>query len=698
MAKREGGPEPPSFFAYDPSLSTTLTAPCYAGFMAASLLHSSFSTPVRAWFTETFPGPTEVQRRGWQAIAGGGHALLIAPTGSGKTLAAFLWAIDSLGRLPPGTEPGVRVLYVSPLKALVYDIERNLRAPLAGIERTAERLGTAVRALRVDVRTGDTPPRERRQQMRQPADILVTTPESLFLLLGSQARDTLRTVRTVIVDEVHALAPSKRGSHLSLSLERLAELTGTDPQRLGLSATVRPTAEIASFLGGGRPVTVVDAAAPPRLDLQVAVPVSDMEHPPAAVDETGRTGERGIWPAIYPALLAQIRANRATIVFVNSRGLCERLTRRLNELAGEELVRAHHGSVSRERRLAIEEGLKDGSLRGIVATSSLELGIDMGAVDLVLQVESPGSVARGLQRIGRAGHRVEAVSVGRIFPKFRGDLLECAVVAGRMRRGEIEALRIPKNPLDVLAQQVAALCCERPHTPAEIGALVRRAWPFRELTDGALQAVLEMLSGHYPSSEFADLRPLLAWDRDHDLLSPRRGTLLLTRMNAGTIPDRGNYPVRLGPDGPRLGELDEEMVFESRPGDNILLGASTWRVEEITHDRVIVSPAPGQPGRLPFWHGEGPGRPVELGRALGAFVREIGALPPAEAVRRLLAETPLDRPAAENLAAYLAEQQAHTGTLPTDRAITVERFRDELGDWRICILSPFGVPLHAPGR
>ncbi|MDJ0892611.1 MAG: DEAD/DEAH box helicase [Gammaproteobacteria bacterium] len=672
----------------------------------------SFTEPARIWFREAFTAPTPVQKLGWRRIAQGSHTLLVAPTGSGKTLAAFLWGIDQLTRLPLEAAAGVRVLYVSPLKALVYDVERNLRAPLVGIQRTAERLGTSMRELRVDVRTGDTTQQDRRQQARDPADILVTTPESLFLLLGSKARETLRSVHTVIVDEVHALAPTKRGTHLLLSLERLSELADTEPQRMGLSATVRPLDEIAGFLGGVRPVEVVDTSEPPSLELQVTVPVPDMENIPTA-DTQERSGgsilgelyarevgtpatERGIWPAIYPKLLESIRENRSTIIFVNSRGLCERLSQRLNELAGEELVLAHHGSVSHRRRTEIEEGLKRGTIRGIVATSSLELGIDMGAVDLVVLVESPGSVARGLQRVGRAGHQVGAISAGRIFPKFRGDLLECAVIAQRMQAGSIEALRAPRNVLDVLAQQLVALCCDGARSVAEIAQLVRRAYPFRQLSDQALHSVLDMLTGRYPSAEFADLRPLLSWDHAQDVLSARRGAAMVSRMNAGTIPDRGNYAVHMGEDGPRIGELDEEMVFETRAGDNILLGATTWHVEGITRDRVIVTPAPGEPGRLPFWRGDGPGRPVELGQALGAFTRRLGGMSVEAAASYLIEQTPLDSFAAHNLATYVHEQKRHTGTLPTDRGITVERFRDELGDWRVCILTPFGARIHGP--
>jgi ATP-dependent Lhr-like helicase len=671
-----------------------------------------FSSETRTWFESAFAGPTEVQRRGWEAIALGHHALLVAPTGSGKTLAAFLWSIDRLLRAPRAERPGTRVLYVSPLKALVHDVERNLRAPLAGICAKAGADATA--RVRVAVRTGDTSQRERRLQARAPGEILVTTPESLYLLLGSRARETLATVDTVIVDEVHALAPAKRGAHLALSLERLAALTGHDPQRIGLSATVNPMPLVAGWLGGDREVRLVDASQAPRLRLEVVVPVPDMERveppvPPARAALGGpilaeprreqapeASAERGIWAALYPRLLEDIRASRSTIVFVNSRGLCERLTQRINDLAGEELALAHHGSVSHERRTQIEEGLKSGGLKAIVATSSLELGIDMGAVDRVLLVESPGSVARGLQRVGRAGHGVGEVSSGTIYPKYRGDLLECAAVARRMLRGEIEQLRVPRNPLDVLAQQVVAMCCDAPRTRAEIVRIVRRAWSYRQLTDEALDAVLEMLAGRYADGDLADLRPRLAWDRADNVLSARRGAALVTRLNAGTIPDRGTYAVHLGPDGPRLGELDEEMVFETRAGETVRLGASTWRVEEITTDRVVVSPAPGEPGRLPFWRGDGPGRPLELGHAVGALARELGALEPPAAMRRLAEEGLLDAHAASNLVAYLHQQRAATGVVPSDRAIVVERFRDELGDWRVCILTPFGARVHAP--
>ena len=702
----------------------------------------AFSQPVRRWFDDSFPGPTRVQGLGWPVLTRGDNALLVAPTGSGKTLAAFLWAIDRLclgagagedGAASPGrdltdgaarTAPGVRVVYVSPLKALAYDIERNLRAPLEGVVEEARRLGIPVRPVSVDVRTGDTSAADRRRQLRKPGEILVTTPESLFLVLGSRAAANLRTVETVIVDEVHAMAATKRGAHLALSLERLAELAdGPDPQRIGLSATVRPMDLAAGFLGGDRPVEVVDASEPPNMDLKVVVSVPDMEAPPPAPETLADGGgwprgweTSGLWPSVFPRILEAVRRHRSTIVFVNSRSLCERLAQRLNELdertrgdadashaetdegtdGREPLARAHHGSISHERRREIEDALKAGRLRCIVATSSLELGIDMGSVDLVLLVEAPGSTASGLQRVGRSGHGVGERSRGLIFPKFRGDLLECTVTALQMQRGAIESMQLPENPLDVLAQQIVAMCCGREWTVEAILTLVRRARPYRGLSGNLLASVLDMLVGRFPSEEFADLRPRLSWDRSRDVLTARRGADFLVRMNAGTIPDRGMFTVHLGPEGPRVGELDEEMVYESRAGDTFLLGASAWRVTEITRDRVIVRPAPGEPGRMPFWHGEGPGRPLELGRALGAFVRELGGREGDAARRWLEREAPLDLHAVSNLCAYVEEQRDATGVLPTDRTVTVERFRDEVGDWRVCILTPFGARIHAP--
>jgi ATP-dependent Lhr-like helicase len=631
-----------------------------------------FSQPVRDWFERTFDAPTPAQEQGWPAIASGKHTLIQAPTGSGKTLAAFLWALD---QAQPGQ--GTQVLYVSPLKALNYDVERNLRGPLAGIGSK----------LSVAVRTGDTPAKERAAMLKHPPDILITTPESLFLMLTSRARETLRNVRFVIVDEVHAVAGSKRGAHLALSLERLERLTAEQFQRIGLSATQRPMEEIGRFVSGDRPIELVDAGRAKRLDLRVVVPLEDMREP----------GEgSSIWPSIYPALLELVQEHRSTILFVNNRRLAERLALRLNELAEREIARAHHGSLAREQRVEVEELLKKGEIPVLVATSSLELGIDMGAVDLVIQVESPKSVARGLQRIGRSGHRLDEPSKGRIFPKFRADLLESAVVVQRMREGLIEETQIPRNPLDVLAQQIVAVCAEEEIAVDELFELVKRAYPFRDLSRQQLENVLDMLAGRYPSEEFSELRPRITWDRVRGVVRGREGARRLAVTNAGTIPDRGLFGVHLVNGGGRVGELDEEMVYEARAGQTFLLGASTWRIEEITRDRVLVSPAPGIPGTVPFWKGEGVGRPYELGDAIGKAARELVALDDERARARLRGEHALDERAAENLLVYLREQEAATGALPSDRTIVVERFRDEIGDWRLCVLTPFGGRVHAP--
>ena len=688
-----------------------------------------FSAPVREWFRSTFEAPTQAQRGGWAAIADGRHALIHAPTGSGKTLAAFLWTLDRLVTHPrprPTSRKdtgSVRVLYISPLKALAYDVERNLRAPLAGIGLAARRLGEAAPEIAVGIRTGDTPADVRRDLIRHPPDILVTTPESLYLLLTSQAREILAGVEHVIVDEVHAVAGTKRGAHLALSLERLEDLRrranedAPPLQRIGLSATQRPLERIATFLGGigaGREVAIVDAGARKPLDLEVVVPVEDMARlgevlPPedqpggSALAAEARTS---IWPAIHPRILDAIRAHRSTIVFTNSRRLAERLSQRLNELAGEDLVRAHHGSISREQRLQIEEELKAGRLPALVATSSLELGIDMGAVDLVVQVESPTSVARGLQRVGRAGHQVGEPSKGILFPKYRGDLLETAVVVQRMHDGAIEETKLPRNPLDVLAQQLVAITVMDTRTVDELHELVTRAAPFEHLSRETLEGVLGMLAGAYPSDEFAELKPRVVWDRLADTVDGRRDARVVAVTSGGTIPDRGLYPVLLeadaGTPGRRVGELDEEMVYESRVGETIVLGASSWRITAIEPNRVVVQPAPGEPGKLPFWHGDAVGRPIELGRALGEFTREVeddlarGARGRTRALARLRERHDLDELAAENLVAYLEDERQATGTLPTDRRIVVERFRDELGDWRLVVLSPFGGRVHAP--
>ena len=633
-----------------------------------------FSPKTRRWFEQAFAGPTPAQAAGWPAIATGGHVLIQAPTGSGKTLAAFLYGIDRLDATPGA---GLRLLYVSPLKALNYDVERNLRGPLAGIRSD----------LRVGVRTGDTSPRERRELVKEPPDILITTPESLFLMLTSQARETLRGLETVILDEVHAVAGSKRGAHLALSLERLDELVERPVQRIGLSATQRPLEEIGRFVSGDRPIQLVDAGTRKDLDLEVVVPVDDMREP----------GEGGsIWPSIYPELLRLVREHRSTIVFVNNRRLAERLALRLNELAEDEVARAHHGSLARDQRVLIEEDLKAGRIPCLVATSSLELGIDMGAVDLVIQVESPKSVARGLQRVGRAGHELGSTSKGRIFPKFRADLLESAVVARAMRAGEIEETKIPRNPLDVLAQQIVAIVADDEIEVDALHRLVRRAYPFAELSRAQLENVLDMLAGRYPSDEFADLRPRIVWDRTAGVIRGRTGARRLAVTNAGTIPDRGLFGVHLIDGGGRVGELDEEMVYEARQGQTFMLGASTWRIEEITRDRVLVSPAPGVPGAVPFWKGEGVGRPFELGEKIGRASRELVALSDKVAAERLTGEYHLDPRAAQNLLTFLRDQAAATGVVPSDRAIVVERFRDEIGDWRVCILTPFGGRVHAP--
>src|SRR5437763_3927265 len=583
-----------------------------------------FSPETRAWFSQAFAEPTPAQRLSWPAIASGEHTLIQAPTGSGKTLAAFLYGIDKLN-----TEPGqgLRLIYVSPLKALNYDIERNLRGPIAGLHSE----------LRIGVRTGDTPQKERAAMLRNPPDILITTPESLYLLLTSRARENLRSVRTLILDEVHAVAGTKRGAHLALSVERLERLVDEPFQRIGLSASQRPLEEIGRFVSGARPIELVDAGIAKRLDLQVVVPLEDMRetgtdsNPPDLLGTGSEGSQSSIWPSIYPKVLELVEAHRSTIVFVNNRRLAERLAIRLNELAEREIARAHHGSLAREQRVEIEERLKKGEIPCLVATSSLELGIDMGAVDLVIQVESPKSVARGLQRVGRAGHELGAVSKGRIFPKFRLDLLESAVVARKMRAGEIEETVIPRNPLDVVAQQVVAICADEEIAVDELHELIRGAYPFADLSRVQLENVLDMLAGRYPSDEFAELRPRIVWDRTGGTIRAREGARRLAVTNAGTIPDRGLFGVFLVDGGGRVGELDEEMVYEARAGQTFLLGASTWRIEAMTRDRVLVSPAPGVPGAVAFWKGEGIGRPYELGEAIGRATRELVAHSDAKA-------------------------------------------------------------------
>jgi ATP-dependent Lhr-like helicase len=872
-----------------------------------------FHPVTSAWFRAVFDAPTAPQRMGWPVIARGESALILAPTGTGKTLTAFLWCLDRLmlhegsgfrgqgsekkgtGNRDQGSEKqrtgnrelksaagkreACRVVYVSPLKALAVDVERNLRSPLAGMANMARRMGVGFREATIHVRTGDTPQRERARFARHPADILITTPESLYLLLTSQASEALRSVDTVIVDEIHALVPTKRGAHMALTLERLEELTGRRLQRIGLSATQRPLEEVARFLGGTedegsgfrgqgsekqgtgnreqgtgtegpgtrglqadpaleeqttagpstahvakdatrfaqddssegegagqalaaddwsasivesaairyRPVTIVNASGRKQLKLRIEVPVEDMarlgEQEAIPSGPAAQAPKRvSIWNAIHPRLLEIIRERTSTILFVNSRQVAERLAGALNELAGEPIARAHHGSLAAAQRTVIEEQLKAGQIRALCATSTLELGIDMGAVDLVIQIEAPPSVASGMQRIGRAGHHVDAVSEGILFPKYRADLVACAAVTRAMHEGHIESTRYPRNPLDVLAQQLVAIVAspgvrdqgsgvrkagirgqgsgirkgtrkkdwaqllfEHSHptqlpvvssqlsvstsegpdlrptdedlsegTPdvrhredsnkPEVSvdalyALVRRAAPFAGITRGTFEGVLDLLSGRYPSDEFAELRPRLNWDRIRNVVTARDGAARLAILNAGTIPDRGLYGVFLAHSegkSVRVGELDEEMVFESHPGETFILGASTWRIDDITHDRVLVTPAPGEPGKMPFWKGDGPGRPLEFGQRIGALVRELRALPKPAALTRLVTEHDLDPGAAENLLRFLADQEEATGVVPDDRTVVIERCRDELGDWRVCVLTPFGSRIHIP--
>ncbi|UQU66325.1 ATP-dependent helicase [Couchioplanes caeruleus] len=693
-----------------------------------------FGLPTREWFKAAFAAPTAAQAGAWRAIGAGRNALVVAPTGSGKTLAAFLWSLDRLAHetVPEDPKHRCRVLYVSPLKALAVDVERNLRAPLTGIRQASGRLGVPPPDITVGMRTGDTPADERRSFARTPPDILITTPESLFLLLTSAARESLRGVETVIIDEVHAVAATKRGAHLALSLERLDALLERPAQRIGLSATVRPIEDTARFLGGAHDVEIVQPGSAKTIEVSVEVPVEDMtrldEVPDVDADDPGAGRHSpSIWPAVEERVLDLIQAHRSTIVFTNSRRGAERLCARINELAlgraggepapapatrppaqvmaqsGEAggappvVARAHHGSVSREERKQIEEALKSGQLPAVVATSSLELGIDMGAVDLVVQIEAPPSVSAGLQRIGRAGHQVGAISRGVVFPKHRGDLVSCAVVAERMGEGAIEELRYLRNPLDVLAQQIVAMVALDEWHLDDLATLVRRSAPYAELPDSALHAVLDMLSGRYPSTAFAELRPRLVWDRTTDQLTGRPGAQRLAVTSGGTIPDRGMFGVFLAGSerASRVGELDEEMVYESRVGDVFLLGSTSWRIEDITPDRVLVSPAPGAPARMPFWKGDALGRPIELGRAIGARLRGLTRAGDETAVASLR-ESGLDEWAANNLIAYLREQRESTRNLPDDRTVVVERFRDELGDWRMTVHCVLGARVNAP--
>ncbi|WP_258804786.1 ATP-dependent helicase [Pseudarthrobacter sp. NS4] len=769
----------------------------------AAIPMGQFSMPTRDWFLGAFSEPTPAQTGAWNAISSGSHALVVAPTGSGKTLAAFLWALDRLLSAaaahpePVAAEPAVsaagpqagakgrrlraprrktRVLYISPLKALGVDVERNLRSPLIGITQTAKRLGLPAPLITVGVRTGDTTTADRRALLSNPPDVLITTPESLFLMLTSRARETLTEVDTIIIDEVHAVAGTKRGAHLAVSLERLDALLPKPAQRIGLSATVEPRELVAQFLAGSAPVEIVAPPAKKNWDLTVSVPVedmSDLQGAAGAFDSGPASGlqpQASIWPHVEEKIVDLVLANQSTIVFANSRRLSERLTARLNEIYAERqlvavgggwddagpggledegasrpgvppsgvpastatpahmmaqagrsagadpvLARAHHGSVSKDQRALIEDDLKSGRLRCVVATSSLELGIDMGAVDLVVQVESPPSVASGLQRVGRAGHQVGEISQGVLFPKHRADLVHTAITVERMLGGRIERLSIPANPLDILAQQTVAATALGSIDVEEWFSTVRRSAPFVSLPRSAFEATLDLLAGRYPSDEFAELRPRIIWDRNAGTIEGRPGAQRLAVTSGGTIPDRGLFgvyiigtevegsaspsadgkPAPAPKGGRRVGELDEEMVYESRVGDVFALGATSWKIEDITHDRVLVSPAFGQPGKLPFWKGDSLGRPVDLGRALGAFVRELSASDAGPAAERCKASG-LDDYAANNLIQYLSEQKQATEVVPSDTTLVVERFHDELGDWRVILHSPFGMPVHAP--
>jgi ATP-dependent helicase Lhr and Lhr-like helicase len=743
-------------------------APAASGRDVLDLFH-----PITAeWFRAVFEDATAPQREGWPAISRGECTLILAPTGTGKTLAAFLWCLDKLMLREPATEKGCRVLYVSPLKALAVDVERNLRSPLAGIANMAQRKDVLVHMPEISVRTGDTTPKDRARFRNHPGEILITTPESLYLLLTSDAGEALRSVETVIIDEIHALVPTKRGAHMALSLERLEALAGRPIQRIGLSATQRPLEEVARFLAGAvgvgtepkgkrpsietieseisadgvlkeradeeakpvegeaagpryRPVTIVNAGARKTLELTVEVPVEDMAKL-GEIDElpSGPASQgpkrTSIWQSIHPRLLEIVRGRTSTLIFVNARRVAERLAGALNELAGEPIARAHHGSLAAAQRTEIEEMLKAGKIKALVCTSSLELGIDMGAVDLVVQIEAPPSVASGMQRIGRAGHQVGVPSAGIIFPKYRADLVACAAVTQAMHEGHVESTRFLRNPLDVLAQQMVAVIAHPPLPAAELErrrkrkpseeeeaqgisyeallALVRSAAPFAGLSVAVFDGVLDMLAGRYPSDEFAELRPRVTWDRTRNWITPRQGVKRIAILNGGTIPDRGLYGVFLsGSSKPvRVGELDEEMVFEARAGETFVLGASTWRIDEITHDRVLVSPAPGEPGKMPFWHGDRPGRPIEFGRRIGALIRELRGMPRSAAITKLTREHDLNPQAAENVLCFLVDQELATAEVPDDRTIVMERVRDELGDWRVCVLTPLGSRIHAP--
>ncbi|SFE57699.1 ATP dependent helicase, Lhr family [Phytobacter palmae] len=709
-----------------------------------SVLTDIFSPATRDWFARAFRHPTPVQAQTWTATNAGENVLAIAPTGSGKTLAAFLYALDQLFR--EGDTPSAdgderkkttRILYISPIKALGTDIQRNLQIPLQGISEQRKKHGAPEVVIRVAMRTGDTSTQERATLVRNPPDILITTPESLYLMLTSRARETLRGVETVIVDEVHAVAGNKRGAHLALSLERLDALLARPAQRIGLSATVRSPGDVARFLGGSRPVTVVNPPALRHPDIRIVVPVANLDDVLSSSDGTGEISHAGregsIWPHIEAGILDQVLSHKSTIVFTNSRGLAEKLTARLNELYAARMTetgdmqtdaahyvsssgatsnrtqpgtvfiaRSHHGSVSKEQRAVTEQALKSGELRCVVATSSLELGIDMGAVDLVIQVASPLSVASGLQRIGRAGHQVGGISKALFYPRTRRELIDSTVVVDCMLTGKLETLTPPRNPLDVLAQQTVAAVSMDALNVDDWYATVQRAAPWKALPREVFDATLDMLAGRYPSGDFSVFRPRIIWQRESGQLTARPGAQLLAVTSGGTIPDRGMFSVLL-PEGEeqtgarRVGELDEEMVYESRVNDIITLGATSWRIQQITHDQVIVTPAPGRSARLPFWRGEGSGRPAELGELIGDFMHALAdnaffASPDTLA----LPGVSHDENALANLKGLIEEQRNATGIIPGSRHLVLERCRDEMGDWRIILHSPYGRRVHEP--
>ncbi len=660
-----------------------------------------FHPIVRRWFAERLGEPSAPQREGWPAIAGGSDTLILAPTGTGKTLAAFLYELDSLIR--EGTrEPlsnAIHLLYVSPLKALNNDVQRNLEGPIAELRARFEAEGERFPELRVAVRTGDTRASERARMLRRTPHILITTPESLHILLTSaRARSMFSALRAVIVDEIHAIAGTKRGAHLALTLERLTKVAPEPPQRIALSATQRPLEEIARFLGGCetpmpnekseafRPVQIVDCGLVKQMEMRIVSPVPDLAH----VDGT-------IWTSVYPLLLERIRGARTTLIFVNNRGQAEKIAARVNALAGSEMALPYHGSLSRERRFLLEERLKAGELRALVTTSSLELGIDVGSVDLVVQLQSPKRVAAGLQRVGRAGHSLDAVSRGVFVPTFRDDALEELAIVAAMREGDVEPTHVVQNALDVLAQIIVAIAAsETPAwTSAELFDFVRRAYPYHALTRAAFDETLSMLAGKYPSDVAAELEARVFWDRVTDTISPARSARLVATISGGTIPDRGLYTVNL-PDRTRLGELDEEFVHESRVGDVFQLGSSTWRIRSIEHDRVVVVPAPGAPARMPFWHGEFMARAYHMAARVGALRRQLDDAATKDDLQRLQREYNADEATIRSSVEYVQAQRWSTGIVPDDRTLVLEHFRDEAGSVRVVLHAPFGGRVNAP--